>query len=354
MKHHSAVLLVNLDIPEKELKSSLRLRRAAESVNSAAKRFKKIVVIAHRGRPVGLDKKLSLRRIAAALSATSGRNINFISSIDKKTIVEKTSADGIHMLENIRFFPGEAENSPVLSRFLASLGDIFINDDFATAHRKSASNVGILKYIPGMPGPILSAEIKNLSRLIRNPKRPFVVVIGGAKTEDKLDVIKRLIPLADKILLGGGPGNAALAADGYDIGDSIGGIKSASSLKRLMKSGKIIYPVDFRVQEKRILDIGPNTENIYTEKIAAAKTVVWAGPMGLFEKVKFSRGSEAVAKSIVASGGFSVAGGGETSAVIMNLGLEDKFSFVSTGGGAMLDFLSGKKLPAVEALKLKI
>ena len=354
MKHHSAVLRVNLDIVGGELKSSLRLRRAAESVNYAAKRFKKVVIVSHRGRPAGFDKKLSLRPVVAALSDACGGKLVFVSSLDEKIIRGKTSGDGIYALENIRFFEGEEKNDARLARFLGSLGNVFINDDFATAHRKSASNVGILKYIPGLPGPVLSAEIKNLSRLVENPKRPFVAVIGGAKTEDKLDTIKRLLPIADKILLGGGPGNAALAAAGYDIGDSIGDGKSVPALKRLMKSGKITHPVDFRVDGRRILDIGPNTEELYAGEIARAGTVVWAGPMGLFEKAKFSRGSTAIAKSIAASRAFSVAGGGETSAVIMGLGLLDKISFVSTGGGAMLEFLSGEKMPALEALKINM
>lgn len=353
MKHHSAVLRVNLDIADNELKSSVRLRRAAESVRSAARRYKKIVIIAHRGRPEAVTKKLSLRPVASALSVASERDIKFIPSLSEPVIRESISESGIYMLENIRFLGGEEANDARLSRFLASLGDVFINDDFATAHRKSASNVGILKYISGLPGPLLSAEIKNLSRLVKSPKHPFVAIVGGAKVEDKLAAIKGLLPLADKIILGGGPGNAALAAAGYDIKDSIG-VEGAPALKRLLKTGKIVYPVDFRVSGNRILDIGPNTESLYAEEIAKAKTIVWAGPMGLFEKEKFAGGSVAVAKAIAASRAFSVAGGGETSTVIAALGLEDKFGFVSTGGGAMLDFLSGKTLPAIKALNIKI
>ena len=351
MKNKTAILRVNLDVTDREIKSSLRIKTAAKSITSLKGKYERVIILGNRGRPKGYEKPLSMKKIAEALAEVSGVKIVFVPSTEKEKIKEAVSEKGIYLLENMRFFEGEAENAPQFAKFLASLGDIFVNDDFATAHRKSASNVGITKYLPSVAGELLKAEIKNLSKLMKATKHPYVVVIGGAKVSDKLGVIKKLLPLADKILLGGGPGNAALTAQGIDVKDSIGR-EEADLLKTLIKSKKILAPIDFRVQGDRILDIGPNTEELFIEEIRKAKTVLWAGPMGLFEKAKFAKGSRIIAEAIAESNAFSVVGGGETTDIIQKIGLANKFSFVSTGGGAMLDFLSGKKLPALQALKI--
>ncbi len=351
MKNETAILRVNLDVMDNEIKSSLRIVMAIESIQSLKQKYGKIIILSHRGRPEGYNKKLSLRKIAEALSS-SGMDIKFVPSVLKDKIREETKDNGIYLLENMRFFEGEADNSPSFAKFLASLGDVFINDDFATAHRKSASNVGIVRYIKSsVPGNLLKAEIKNLSKLTAGTRHPFIVIIGGAKVADKLSVIKKFIPLADKILLGGGPGNASMMSQGVDIRDSVGA-KESDLLKAVIKSKKIVAPIDFRVLGDKILDIGPNTEELFIEEIRKAKTVLWAGPMGMCELSKFSKGSNRIAKAIAESDAFSVAGGGETTDIIQKLGLYDSFSFVSTGGGAMLEFLSGKKLPAISALKI--
>lgn len=351
MKNKTAILRVNLDVMDKEIESSLRISMAAKSIMTLKEKYEKIIILSHRGRPKGYDKKLSMKKIAEAMSATAQTKISFVPSMELDKIKAETAEKGVYLLENMRFFEGETENAPQFAKFLASLGDIFINDDFATAHRKSASNAGIAKYIPSVAGDLLKAEIKNLSKLTKATRHPYVVIIGGAKVSDKLSVIKKLLPLADKILLGGGAGNAAMAAQGIDIKNSVGKDET-DLLKTLIKSKKIIAPIDFRVEEDRILDIGPNTEEVFAEEIRKAKTVLWAGPMGLFEKAKFAKGSKAIATAIAESSAFSVVGGGETTDIVQKMNLSDKFTFVSTGGGAMLEYLSGKKLPALQALNI--
>ncbi len=350
------LLRLNLDLDNKEIKGSLRLRRAADSVKSASKKFSKIIILSHRGRPSGIDKKLSLKPVAEELSKALKKKIIFISRFDaaliKKEVV--SAKKGTWMLENIRFLPGEYENDPALSKELASLGDIFINDDFATAHRANASNVGIAKFIKkAVAGPIMKAEIESIKKAMKKPKHPFTIVIGGVKMKDKIGVIRLLLPKADNILLGGGPANTALKAEGFDIGSSIYDAEMIDEVRELLDNPKIFVPLDTIIANDEILDIGPNTADQYADIIKNSGTVIWAGPMGRFEKKKFANGSYAVAKAAAASRAFSLAGGGETLAVIKELGIEKKIGFVSTGGGAMLVLLSGGEMPAFEALGIK-
>jgi len=349
----NAVVRLNLDIDAGEVSSSLRLKRAAESLKNLSPKFGRIVILSHRGRPDGKDKSLSLKPIINELSQKSHRKIAFLDG-DPECHLEKILAKkGIFALENTRFLPGENKNSASLARTFASFGDVFINDDFATAHRTQASNVGIADYLTSLEGPIMRMELNALKKVMTHPSRPFTLIVGGGKMSSKLPVIKNLLPRADHVLLGGGVGNTALKAAGYNVGKSIVENSLVSETKKLIANQKVVYPADFRISGKCILDIGPHTASAFADIISSSKTVVWAGPVGMFEKKAFSRGTEAVARAIAKSGCFSVAGGGETTSAILSYGLENKFSFLSTGGGAMLEFLSGKKLPALEALRIK-
>jgi phosphoglycerate kinase len=349
----NAVVRLNLDIDAGEASSSLRLKRAAESLKSLSPKFGRIVILSHRGRPAGTDKSLSLKPIIKELSAKSRRKITFLDGDPEGHIEKILMKKGIFALENTRFMPGENKNSPSLARVFASFGDVFINDDFATAHRTQASNVGITEYLTSLEGPIMHTELNALKKVMGHPARPFTLIVGGGKMSSKLPVIKNLLPKADRVLLGGGVGNTALKAAGYDIGKSIFESSLIPEAKKLVGNQKVLYPADFRISGKSILDIGPNTAAAFSDIIYSSKTVVWAGPLGMFEKKAFSRGTEAVARAIAKSDCFSVAGGGETTSAIISFGLENRFSFLSTGGGAMLEFLAGKKLPALEALRIK-
>lgn len=351
----TAIVRINLDVSEKEAKDSIRLKQAAESIGEIQKKYSKIVLLSHRGRPKGRDEKLSLKPIGVVLSKIAKKKIKFVDNdnLEKAREIIGKGGNGIYLLENMRFLEGEDKNDPALSRTLAGFGNIFINDDFATAHRSSASVTGITAFLKSIPGPIVKAEVTALKKAIKNPKHPFVLIIGGAKIADKMGVIENLIHKSDIILLGGGAGNTAMKASGTDIGKSIFDKSLLEKTQKLIQDKKVIYPVDFRVNGKSILDIGPNTERLYVESIRKAKTIIWAGPLGNFENKRFAKGSETIAKAIAASRAFTVAGGGETTALIMSLKLGKKISFLSTGGSAMLEFLAGKKLPALEALKLK-
>ena len=349
----NAVLRLNLDINPKEISSSLRLKRAVESLKGLYPKFDRIVILSHRGRPDGIDQKLSLEPIIAELSLKLRRKITFLDGDPNYRLSQVFMKKGIFALENTRFLSGENQNNASLARLYASFGDIFINDDFATAHRTQASNVGVANFLTSLEGPIVREELTALQKVMTQPIRPFTLIIGGSKMSDKLPVIQNLIATADYVLLGGGVGNTALKAAGYDVMDSIYEEPLISQAEELINNPKVFYPADFRVSKKRILDIGPNTEDIFSEIIYASKTIVWAGPLGMFEQKAFTRGTESVARAIAETNCFSVAGGGETTSAIISYGLENKFSFLSTGGGAMLEFLAGKKLAAFEALRIK-
>jgi len=349
----NAVIRLNLDIDPKEISSSLRLKRATESLKILYPKFDRVIILSHRGRPDGIDKNLSLKPIITELSLRLRRKITFLDGDPNYRLSQVFMKKGIFALENTRFLSGENQNDVSLARLYASFGDIFINDDFATAHRTQASNVGVASFLTSLEGPIVREELTALQKVLIQPVRPFTLIIGGSKMSDKLPVIQNLIATTDYVLLGGGAGNTALKAAGYDVMDSIYEESLISQTEGLINNPKVFYPADFRVSKKRILDIGPNTEAIFSEIISASKTIVWAGPLGMFEQKAFTHGTASIARSIAETNCFSVAGGGETTSAIISYGLENKFSFLSTGGGAMLEFLAGKKLAAFEALRIK-
>lgn len=345
---------MNLDIEPSEIASSLRLRRAASSLAILRKRYGKILILSHRGRPKGRDGKLSLRPISEALSKAIRKKIIFLDNSDlcfaREAFFE--GEPGVYMLENLRFLSGENDNDPVLAKKLASLGEVFVNDDFATAHRAAASNVGITSFIRSLPGPTLKDEVAALKKAVKRPARPFVLVVGGVKMSDKLPVIDKLLPAVDRVLLGGGVGNTFIKASGSNVGKSVYEKNLIKEASRLSLDDKVVFPIDCRMKAGSILDIGPNTAALYASVIKEAGTVIWAGPLGCFETKGFSGGSEVVAKACATTKAYTLIGGGETTSIVIGMKLDKKIGFMSTGGGAMLDFLAGKKLPALDVLKI--
>lgn len=331
-----------------------RLRASVPTVKFLVKLGCKIIIVSHKGRPSGVDIKLSLRKDAVRLARLIGRKVGFFDNFDFKEIKSKIAEApraSVFVLENIRFLKGESTNDKKLAKELAWLGDFYVNDAFAVSHRAAASVAAITRFLPSFAGLGLEKEISHLSRVMKKPARPLVLVVGGGKASDKVELIKFFRKKADAILAGGAAANTLLLASGYNIKKSLADAKDIASFKPILKYKNLVLPIDYGVSGDRILDIGPRTAELYISKIAKARTLIWNGPMGLFEKKPFDRGTLAVAKAIVKNKKcFSITGGGETVMFLKKNRLDGGFSFISTGGGAMLDYLAGLKLPGVEAL----
>ncbi len=351
-----------------------RMRATLPSVAFLSKTAARVVIVSHRGRPVPradgrmthlshTEQALSLRRNAAALEKLLKRKIIFINHFDFpeiRRVIAASPRGSMFMLENLRFNAGEEKNDPKFAQQLASLADFYVNDAFAVSHRANASVVAITKCLPSYAGFELEREIVSLTRAMKDPRHPVVFIAGGAKTADKLGVLNYFKKRADWFLLGGGPANTILALRGVDVKKSVRDTdaKAMRDVAALSRSKKVLIPEDFRWHGDMIWDIGPKTIAAFSKKIAAAKTIVWSGPLGLIENPAFARGSVAVARAVARAttkprGAFSLTGGGETVMFLKKYRLDKKFSFISTGGGAMLDFLAGKKLPGIVALDKK-
>lgn len=357
------------------LRDLTRVEATIPTLQWLLKRGAQIILVSHRGRPKGREKNLSLRPAVAPLERMLKRPVRLIDTpLFSRACVQavaEAKPTEVLMLENIRFEAGEEDNSPALAKRLAGLADLAVNDAFADSHRAHASIVGLAKLRPMYAGLLLQKEISALTGLVKKPARPYVAVIGGAKISTKLQLIKRLLKQADAVLLGGALANTLLQAEGLAVGTSLVEptmLKIAGGLT--LKNPKLKIPCDVVVNKARssatritavgnirpqesILDIGPDTIDFYRRILAAAKTVVWNGPMGVYERPPFNRATLALAKVIAATKHTSVAGGGETIDAIRRAGVAKKFSFLSTGGGAMLEFLEGKTLPGVAAVTVR-
>lgn len=341
-----------------------RMRAVLPTIKLLLKTGGRIVIISHRGRPIGFDKKLSLRRDAAKLSTLlGGKKVTFISHFRFAQIKKQVVAaprGSVFLLDNMRFLPGEEKNDAPLAKALASLADFYVNDAFAVSHRANASVVAITKFLPSYAGIEMENEITSLGKAMVKPKRPVVLVLGGAKISDKLGVISHFKKKADWFLLGGGCANTILWLKGMDVKNSIkdSDPKEFVALKKIATYQNMIVPTDFvwgdsgSGGDRAILDVGSKTLRTFNKKIAAARTIIWSGPFGFIEKKQYANGSLAIARAIAKNHkAFSISGGGETVMFLKQYKLDKKFSFISTGGGAMLDFLAGKKLPGIEAMK---
>jgi phosphoglycerate kinase len=353
-KKLSGIAILRLDFNTED---AWRLEAAIPTIKFLLKRAQAVIVVSHRGRPKGAEEKFSLKNDAATLSDILHSDAVFIPHFRFTEIKKALTAaprGSLFVLENIRFLPGEDSNDARLAKEIASLGDYFVNEAFAVSHRNAASIVSITKHLPSYAGLGLEKEIASLGNVLKNPAHPFIVVVGGGKAQDKLEVLKNFKAKADAFLLGGAAANTMLALRGHDVGASL--VDKNSDDLRVLKpfaaSNRVIVPGDWRMEKNAILDIGPRTGREYARILGRAKTILWAGPMGFIENKKFEKGNLAVARAIAANRkAFSVTGGGETVMFLKKYKLDAKFSFISTGGGAMLEFLAGKKLPGIEALK---
>jgi phosphoglycerate kinase len=361
-KKLTGTVLLRLDFNTED---DWRMRAVLPTIQLLSKISGRIVIISHRGRPEGFDKKFSLRADATKLSKLlGGKKVAFIDHFrfaEIKTQAAAAPRGSVFLLENLRFLPGEEKNDPTLAKKLASLADFYVNDAFAVSHRANASVVAITKFLPSYAGIEMENEIKSLSKAVLRPRHPVVLVLGGAKASDKLGVIAYFRNKADWFLLGGGGANTILWLKGMDVKKSVkdSDPKELPALKKIGGYKNVILPEDFvwgsvggGSAETAILDVGPKTVRAFNKKIASARTIIWSGPLGLIEKKQYTKASIAVARAIGRNRkAFSVSGGGETVMFLKHYTLDKKFSFISTGGGAMVDFLAGKKLPGIEALK---
>ncbi len=338
----------------------------------------KIILISHLGRPEGRDENLSLKLIMPDLQKyLPNTKITFVSDFEKevKETFQNQQNGEIILLENLRFYPGEKNNDEQFSKSLAALADIYVNDAFAVSHRNNASVVGIPKFLPSYGGLLLKKEIKTISSAIQNPKKPFVAIIGGAKVKDKIGLIKRLIEIADYVLIGGGLANPFLASQGIKLGKTnfeTDLIQTAQDLLKYAKekNSEILLPSDllgadpqdldknqvFRLKDfpenYAVYDLGPETEAAWGEIIETAKTIIWNGPVGMIENPNFRRGTDFIYYAITNNENCtSIVGGGDTISAISKDEYLNKITHISTGGGAMLEFIEKGTLPGIEALK---
>jgi len=369
----------NVPLDEGRVADDTRIRAALPTIELLRERGAAVVLVSHLGRPKGqVDPKLSMgpvgEHLSELLDGVLVRQAPGVVGEDVEAMAEGLGAGDVLLLENVRFEPGETGNDPALAGSLARLADLYVNDAFGTAHRAHASTAGVAERLPGYAGLLLEREVTELTRVVEDPRRPLVVVLGGAKVSDKVGVIDRFLEGADEILIGGAMCFSFFRAQGIDTGDSLveeeGVTLAAEALERAESSDcELRLPVDLVLGESfdastqvresdgievpggwMGLDIGPRSAGAYAEAIAAAGTVLWNGPMGAFELEPFAAGTRTVAEAVAAAPGTTVVGGGDSVAALQQFGLGDKVDWLSTGGGASLELLEGKKLPGVEAL----
>ncbi len=385
LKGKKILVRVDYNVPLKSgrVVEDLKIKRTLDTIKYLLKNNAQVVLVSHLGRPGGKKvAKYSLRPVAKHLAKLLKKPVVFNQAkIGTKNFydqIKKLKPGKVMLIENVRFYSDEKKNAPAFAKSLAKGFDYFINDAFAVSHREHASVVGVAKYLPAHAGLNLLMEVKNLSVIQKNPKRPLVVIIGGAKISTKTPVIKQYLPKAKHVLLGGGVVTNLLRASGCKVGSSMVDEAGVRAAKQLLKyfGKKICKPVDLVIGDTKtfrkvktvnideacsvlcqkgraIYDIGPETVKEYKKRLQGAKTIIWNGPLGLVEVLAFSRATNEIALAMARSRAKTYVGGGETLMVVNRLGLTQKFTFVSTGGGAMLKFLEGKKLPGLKILLKK-
>jgi len=365
----------NVPIKDGEIEDDTRIYASLLTLNKILDTGAKVMIMSHLGRPKEgeFDEAFSLAPIAKCLSSLLDREVPLVK--DWLDEIDMENRD-IVLCENVRFETGEIANEDELARKMAALCNVYVNDAFATAHRAQASTHGVAKYAPvSAAGPLLITELKTLSRALKDPAKPMVAVVGGSKVSSKLTILESLSKKVDQLIVGGGIANTFLKAAGYNVGKSLyeeGLVEKAKKIMAAAKEsgGEIPLPVDVVCAKEfsahadasikgieniedddMILDVGPETIARFTDILGQAQTIVWNGPLGVFEFDRFSAGTRALAESIAISDAFSIAGGGDTLSAITKFGVSNKISYISTGGGAFLEFLGGKKLPAVAILE---
>lgn len=368
----------DLNVPLHEdgtIAATQRLEAALPTIKAARESGARVMVMSHLGRPTEgvFDESASLKPVAIWLGEALDTNVPLIADWIDGVDVEPGQ---VVLLENVRFLPGESKNDEALAKKMAVLCDVYVMDAFGTAHRAQASTHGVAKHAPvAVAGPLLAAELDALAKALEAPKRPLLAIVAGSKVSTKLELLETLVQKVDMLIVGGGIANTFLAASGFLVGKSLYEPDLIPAAKKILADAKergveipiptdIVVAAEFKADakatvksaksvgaEEMILDIGPETALRYGELIKRAGTVVWNGPVGVFEFDAFGKGTEALAKAIAASDAFSIAGGGDTLAAVEKYGVESKISYISTGGGAFLEFLEGKTLPAVAMLE---
>lgn len=385
VKSKRVFVRVDFNVPlndKGEITNDTRIRASLPTVQFGVERGARLILASHLGRPKGKpNPKMSLQPVATRLAELLSKPVSFASDCvgpeaDKAAAALK---DGdVLLLENLRFHPEEEKNDPEFSKSLASLAEVYVNDAFGSAHRAHASTAGITRYLkPALAGLLMEKELEYLGKAVGSPERPYAAIVGGAKVSDKIELLQALMKYADSVLIGGAMAYTFLKAQGVEVGRSLVEDDKVDLARQLLQFAerrtiKLLLPADHVVAEKvdasaaaevvntrpipsdRVgVDIGPATRAEYAREIAAAKTIVWNGPMGVFEIDQFAQGTIAIAKAVAASSGTSIVGGGDSIAAIAKAGVESKITHISTGGGATLEFLSGLTLPGVAALTEK-
>ncbi len=372
----------NVPIENGKITDDTRITAALPTLKAILdKRPRAVVLMSHLGRPKdGVpDPKFSLRPVADELSKLLGKPVAFAEDATSEAAVQQANSlpdGGVLVLENTRFYPGETKNDPELAKKFARFGEVFVNDAFGSAHRAHSSTEAVAHLMPAVAGLLMEKELDYLATALENPKRPFVAILGGAKVSDKIKVIESLLAKADKVLIGGGMANTFFRAQGRKTGASLVEETALDTAKGLLAKagGKLVLPVDGVIADAfkndastktislsedvpegwQILDIGPKTVEEYRKILNDAKTVVWNGPMGVFEMENFAKGTNAIAQilaDLTSKGVITIIGGGDSAAAVQQAGLADKMTHISTGGGASLELLEGQVLPGVAALK---
>ncbi len=384
VKGKKVLVRCDFNVPQDEngnITDNRRIVSSLPTIKYLMENGAKIILCSHLGRPKGeVKKEFSLAPVAKELSKQLGIEVKLAKDVIGESAKELTSniKEGeVVLLENVRFHREETDNDPEFAKKLASFADVFVNDAFGTAHRAHASTAGVANYLPAVSGFLIEKELNFMGNALENPERPFVAILGGKKVSDKIGVIDSLLEKVDTLIIGGGMAYTFFKAMGYNVGNSICELDKLDLATELMekakaKGVKLMLPVDTKVgkefdkdTESKIVkyteipdgwegfDIGTETIKMYEEELKKAKTVVWNGPVGLFEFEQFAVGTNSIAKCLANVDAITIIGGGDSAAAIEKAGLSDKFSHISTGGGASLEFLEGKKLPGIECLQDK-
>ena len=377
----------DFNVPTKngKITSDKRIVAAMPTIKYLVDHNAKVILCSHMGKPKGEVKpELSLKIVAKRISELLGKEVIMAADVageDAKTKAAALKDGDVMLLENTRFEKGETKNDPELSKALASMADLFVNDAFGTAHRAHSSTAGVADYLPAVCGYLVQKEVSIMGKALADPERPFVAILGGAKVSDKLNVINNLLEKVDTLIIGGGMAFTFLAAKGYDIGSSLVDSEKIDYCKEMMakaesKGVKLLLPVDAVVADsfpnpidaeiavetvaadaipadKMGLDIGEKSQALFADAVKSAKTVVWNGPMGVFENPTLAKGTIAVAQALADSSAVTIVGGGDSAAACEQLGFADKITHISTGGGASLEFLEGLELPGIACLQDK-